>query len=161
MQLNISISEYGEFPEDFDFEAFQAIWPKNLQAREGEWPKHWYEVSNTTQRLNGDEIQTLSEMGIKFEIKPFPGSMIVKMKDRAGYEPYQKPTIQNFQTGQAVQISIPDIGLLHMNDVMVLDDACTDNLQDHLNDGWRILAVCPPNAARRPDYILGRTTRNE
>jgi hypothetical protein len=41
----------------------------------------------------------------------------------------------------------------------LLDDACTDNLQAHLNEGWRIIAVCPPDAKRRPDYILGRTKR--
>ena len=51
MQLNISIDEYGEFPEDFDFEAFQAIWPRDLK-RDGEnWPKHWYEISNNTCRV--------------------------------------------------------------------------------------------------------------
>jgi hypothetical protein len=39
---------------------------------------------------------------------------------------------------------------------MHLDDACTDDVQRHLDEGWKILAVCPPNSQRRPDYILGR-----
>jgi hypothetical protein len=161
MQLNIKINEYGDFPEGFDYEAFQAIWPRDIKRTDDAWPEHWYDISHTTCRLNGDEIQELTEMGVKFEIVPFPGAMVVKMKKSNGYEPRQKPTFENFQTGQAVQISIPDIGLLHVNEVCVLDDICTDVLQDHLNEGWRILAVCPPNAARRPDYILGRTSRND
>jgi hypothetical protein len=104
----------------------------------------------------------LTNAGVKFRIVPFPGAMITKMKDNPGvYESRQKFTSEHLQTGQAVQISIPDIGLLHVNEVCVLDDICTDVLQDHLNEGWRILAVCPPNAARRPDYILGRTARND
>jgi hypothetical protein len=41
------------------------------------------------------------------------------------------------------------------NQVMLMEDACTDALQNNLNDGWRIVAVCP-QAARRPDYILGK-----
>lgn len=56
-----------------------------------------------------------------------------------------------------LQVAIPAIGLLTMNEVTHLDDACTDELQRHLDDGWRIIAVCPPDAQRRPDYILGRT----
>lgn len=45
--------------------------------------------------------------------------------------------------------------LLAINDTCLLEDACTDTLQKHLHDGWRILAVCPQEA-RRPDYVLGR-----
>jgi hypothetical protein len=44
-----------------------------------------------------------------------------------------------------------------MDEVTNLDDAYTDELQEHLEDGWRIIAICPPNGQRRPDYILGRT----
>lgn len=161
MQMNVKIDEYSQFPEGFDFEAFQAVWPRDIKTHAGEWPENWYDVTHTTCRLNGDEMQALLEMEIKFSLKPYPGAMLVKMKQKAGYEPRQRPTFENFQTGQAVQISIPDIGLLHVNEVMVLDDICTDVLQEHLNEGWRILAVCPPNAARRPDYILGRSSRND
>ena len=31
------------------------------------------------------------------------------------------------------------------------------NISVRLDDGWRILAICPPNSQRRPDYILGRS----
>ena len=55
-----------------------------------------------------------------------------------------------------VQIHIPDVGLMLIDEVTYLEDCCTNLLQDQLNEGWRILAVCPPNAQRRPDYILGR-----
>lgn len=54
-------------------------------------------------------------------------------------------------------VHIPNIGLLMINEVTVLYDCCTDELQRHLNQEWRILAVCPPNGTRRPDYVIGRT----
>lgn len=53
------------------------------------------------------------------------------------------------------QISVPSVGLLQIQSVRVLEDCCTDALQDELRAGWRILAVCPPNDTRRPSYVLG------
>lgn len=47
------------------------------------------------------------------------------------------------------------VALPNVATVTYLEDCCTDVLQKHLDDGWRILAVCPPNDARRPTYIVG------
>lgn len=49
----------------------------------------------------------------------------------------------------------PGPNLLSVNETMLMEDACTDELQENLNNGWRILAVCP-QPQRRPDYVLGR-----
>lgn len=56
-------------------------------------------------------------------------------------------------------VHVPNVGLLTIDEVDWMEDACTQDLQSRLDDGWRILAVCPPNSARRPDYILGRTKK--
>jgi len=45
--------------------------------------------------------------------------------------------------------------LLVINQLLLIEDACTDDVQKHLNSGWRIIAVCP-QAQRRPDYVLGK-----
>ncbi|MDA3808351.1 MAG: hypothetical protein PF440_10640 [Thiomicrorhabdus sp.] len=42
------------------------------------------------------------------------------------------------------------------NDLLLKEDICTDILQQELNNGWRIIAVCVQADQRRPDYILGR-----
>jgi hypothetical protein len=47
--------------------------------------------------------------------------------------------------------------LWQVNDLMLCEDFCTDNLQQRLNEGWRILACCM-QSQRRPDYVLGRYT---
>lgn len=57
---------------------------------------------------------------------------------------------------ERVEVHMPGHSLAMFNAVMLLSDACTDALQDNLNQGWRILAVCPQPDQRRPDYILGR-----
>lgn len=87
-----------------------------------------------------------------------PQTMVVRMKDRIA-ELVAEGVVEEvgqYLRGGIVQVSIPDMGLLLMDEVCHLDDSCTDELQRNLDEGWRILAVCPPNAARRPDYILGR-----
>lgn len=53
------------------------------------------------------------------------------------------------------QISVANVGLMQIQRVEVLEDCCTNALQSELDRGWRILAVCPPNDARRPSYVVG------
>lgn len=57
---------------------------------------------------------------------------------------------------QKVNVAVPGLGLLAMVRVMLASDCCTDDLNEHLQDGWRILAICPQPDQRRPDYILGK-----
>lgn len=54
-------------------------------------------------------------------------------------------------------VAVAGLGLLTVDEVQHENDCCTHQLQDLLNDGWRILAVCVQPDQRRPDYILGRT----
>lgn len=50
--------------------------------------------------------------------------------------------------------------VLHsFNETMLCEDYCTDALQNHLTDGWRVIAVCPQES-RRPDYVLARYSQN-
>lgn len=88
--------------------------------------------------------RVLSSYGIEYIVKSYKGCVPLKaiMPEGGDYTVY---------------VQIPHIGLLAIDEVQVIEDACTDALQGKLNEGWRILCVCPPNAARRPDYVLGRT----
>lgn len=54
----------------------------------------------------------------------------------------------------------PGSGLWAVAETLLLEDACTDALQDALAKGWRIIAVQPQPDQRRPDYILGRSLAN-
>lgn len=53
-------------------------------------------------------------------------------------------------------VHVPGLGLLMYNRVALIEDGCTDKLQEALIDGWRIIAVCPQPDQRRPDYVLGK-----
>lgn len=50
---------------------------------------------------------------------------------------------------------VSDTFLHKVNQTTILYDSCTDVLQQHLHDGWRILSITPQPNQRRPDYVLG------
>lgn len=51
--------------------------------------------------------------------------------------------------------------LMQINDLMLCEDSCTDDIQSKLDGGWRIVSVCVQPDGRRPDYILGRFNPNQ
>jgi hypothetical protein len=57
---------------------------------------------------------------------------------------------------EKVEVYTPGMGLMLFNSVMLAEDACSDQLQTHLDEGWKIIVACPQPNQRRPDYILGR-----
>lgn len=54
------------------------------------------------------------------------------------------------------QVHIGGSMLITINKLLLLENACTDNVQSHLAAGWRIVAVTVQPDGRRPDYILGK-----
>jgi hypothetical protein len=66
--------------------------------------------------------------------------------------PMNGETIYN----QKCDVHVPGQALSTYNETLLMEDACSDALQEALNVGWRIIAACPQPDNRRPDYILGR-----
>lgn len=99
-------------------------------------------------------VQALTQVGIECTVRKVRG-LHYERPLLPGDAPVQLPpsgtTIINVSVAGGV-------GLLEVRTVTWLEDACTMDLQRHLDDGWRILAVCPPNDSRRPTYIIGHTT---
>ena len=89
----------------------------------------------------------LTELAIPFTVKRFKGTY------RAGSAPMPDRPGASY----TLHVAIPAIGLLMVDEVEAVENPCTDALQGYLKEGWRIIAVCPPDAQRRPDYILGRS----
>jgi hypothetical protein len=116
----------------------------------GEWPEDqdkppdWYRYHQEIAIWAPTDMPMLAKFGIKYNVERIKNTMAVAHNDGAG-------NITN------LNFALPNIGLLSISEVTWLDDACTEEVQHKLEDGWRIIAVCPPNGARRPDYIFGRT----
>ena len=137
--------EYKEFQERFP-ELKADNWPEGLES-----PPYLY-ARETIIDLTTDGIW-LTGKEIPFTVKRFKGAYYPdsSLRLRASGKPdvEASPAVH-------IQVAIPNLALLEIRQVEVLDDACTDELQRKLDEGWRILAICPPNTQRRPDYILGK-----
>ena len=96
-----------------------------------------------------EEVEKLISYGLKPQVS----------KIRGLHYPHDLPAPAG-STTQITNVSCANHALFMVDEVDWLENACTQELQTRLDGGWRILAVCPSNDARRPDYILGRQ-RNE
>lgn len=62
---------------------------------------------------------------------------------------------------QKCEVHLPGNMLATYNEILLLEDVCTDELQRSLGNGYRIITACPQANQRRPDYILGRFNPNK
>ena len=60
-----------------------------------------------------------------------------------------------------LEIHQPNMPLFTYNNFIHLNDCCTELLQEHINKGYRVVAICPQPDQRRPDYILGVFIKEE
>lgn len=129
-------------------------------------PDHYWGIGESLVEIP-DACPILDKYKISITLKPFVNNyMLGGGKDLQSVQQRLKKmeddhqlVVQHINDGKhVVSIHVANIGLLAIREVTNLDDACTDMLQDYLNKGWSILAVCPPNGQRRPDYILGRSS---
>lgn len=82
--------------------------------------------------------------------------MLDKVQTKINHFQAQVDAFSNKTFNQRVDVHMAG-GMLGMyNDLLLKEDCCTDELQCHINDGWRMIAVCVQPDQRRPDYILGR-----
>jgi len=65
----------------------------------------------------------------------------------------QKQTIND-----KVSVHVPGHAMMEIKTAKVLEDCCTNALNEELMKGWKILAICPQPNQRRPDYIVGHTS---
>jgi hypothetical protein len=64
--------------------------------------------------------------------------------------------LENQQFNERCHVHVGGGLITTYNELLLKEDVCTDVLQEELNKGWRIIAVCVQPDQRRPDYILGR-----
>jgi len=156
--INVKIDYMGRSDWDkVDWDALRQNWPKELPDQKPETCP-FYNSDADIARLTYEEANALAASGARLTLAPLPGAMLTKMQDDPAklWEYGTRIGPIDLQSGSAVQIAVPDMALMYIDEVQVCEDFCTNMLQDELDAGWRILAVCPPNSARRPSYVLGR-----
>ena len=131
---------------DQTFHQKKVVW--HTENKEGEEPSwHTYDtfISTLDVALSfGKQLRDLKR-------QTFPGMPESWLDDKV-LDMLKQAMALNFN--KKVEVHVPGDALLKITKVQVVEDSCTDNIQALLNEGWRILAVCP-QSQRRPDYVLG------
>ncbi|MEM6625298.1 MAG: hypothetical protein AAGA72_18620 [Pseudomonadota bacterium] len=110
-------------------------------------PKGSWELGNLI--LESGELEFATDRGVPVTLKRFKGAIPAKLIEGAVPDE-TRPGVAT------VHVHLPNNVLHSFNEVHFEEDACTDAIQELLDEGWRIICVCPPLNSRRPDYILGR-----
>lgn len=158
MFLGVKFETYGQGWKDLDEAGYKKLREHFPTLPEEKATSDWH-----THIADEEGMRILAELKLRVEFEPIAENcMLVKLQDRLKrLELEVEDGAEAHLRGGVVQIHIPDMVLMAINEVTWLDDVCTETVQGMLDKGWRILAICLPNAARRPDYILGRVTKRE
>ena len=78
--------------------------------------------------------------------------MAVQEKLENAFLKYDK----QIQFNEKVNVHVAGFALMSINQMGYGEDMCTEEVQNVLNKGWRMLAVCVQPDGRRPDYIFGK-----
>lgn len=155
---------------------YDVPWGLIFTAAEVAHIKEWaLQPPNFTEKDDG--FTTYSEFIAHLKLWELVPSLVPKAALRGpsiealGVTPSDLPVMASTPVGQAevprpysvisgaLATSAPASRWLHsVDEVQVMEDACTNALHAELRQGWRLLAICPHANQRRPDYVLGRSS---
>lgn len=163
MTVRAEIDSYTEAAKALDEEKLaivQSIFPKAHKSGE-----YLFECEGVVDVA--ELMEVCERTGLKATIKPHKGSAFHLQREglleRISKLESDGQLVKDWmkQGDTIVQVHAPNLALLSMNCVDLLENACTEELQTRLTEGWRILAVCPPFDERRPTYIIGKYEPDE
>lgn len=103
--------------------------------------------------IDDDELQVILDMGLQVTLHRIRGIRY----DNKFHSQYNVDSNNYRKLDNVIyQVSVSNVGLFGIDELDLMEDACTWAVNDMLKAGWRIIAVCPPNDERRPTYIIGR-----
>lgn len=106
------------------------------------------------------EIEIIVRGTMKTNNNGFDNAISLMMEAEQKLTTALKSFNEKIEFNNRCDVHIGNLGLLNINQLAYTTDKCTEELQNILNEGWRILAVCPQPDQRRPDYVLGRYNEN-
>ena len=110
-----------------------------------------------------DETRLRSDSVFKIKVSPPQADLFDMIEAHTALMNKQFEQLTKFSTQQFNEkCNVPnyDTSMQLINQILLLEDCCSDHLQLALSEGWRIVAISPQPNQRRPDYILGRHTDN-
>lgn len=149
-----------------DIEALDKFVPELLERlpekdAEYSWSPLYRLVRN---KISLHELTKLSEGGVSLAVRSVSsidvGFNFNEFAHKAEQQLLANADVSVNNYNQRVDVHMPGQALAMYNELMLLEDSCTDRVAESLDNGWRIIACCPQPDQRRPDYVLGRYNPN-
>lgn len=124
---------------------------------------HDFVPSSEAVMLNAEQLVLLAVNNYTFKVKQEVAVEVADVNKTFEFVAgkAQELTQTNNTYNNRCEVHMPGNMLASYNEVMLIEDSCTDKLQSALSSGWRMIAVCPQPDQRRPDYIMGRWNPNK
>ena len=158
MIVVVEVEPYGEGAKALDdagLEKLKAVFPDAYKSSD-----YLYGAVGTVDL--DVVIEICNELNLKFTVKPHKGNAFFAKSRTRGVEKRLEnletdfELLKNAEGRGIIQMHVPNFMLITFTHVKLMESCCTDQLQVALNEGWRMIAVCPPLDERRPTYILAR-----
>ena len=147
--------QWKEFIETEEFEKMQYYGAQTVTMQ--------YEDFIDVKFAMKDESRLRSDSVFKLKVSPPQADIFGMIEAHTALLNKQFEQLTKFSSQQFNEkCNMPnyDTSMQLINQILLLEDCCTDYLQLSLSEGWRIIAISPQPDQRRPDYILGRHTDN-
>lgn len=148
---------YGFEPTPGQVEAFnKVITPALTFGDDGKvksWELYEGELESVLPLLDANETIQVAGIGDPRPLLELRDQLLMRLGD---IEARMRTSTPDSYVNSKVEVHVPGAALLRIDEVELLEDGCTDELNLRLENGWRIVAVCPQPDQRRPDYIMGR-----
>ena len=128
---------------------------QQIQIKELAW-EAYFEPSENESNISCVQLIMLIEDAAKFGEFKVLKTLGERFTSRISDFGNHYETIVN----EKCNVAVAGLGMLTIDEVKCNYDLCTESLQDELDKGWRIIAICVQPDQRRPDYILGRTKKD-
>lgn len=152
---NLTEEEWKKFVESDEF--------KNAPYYKSQHITMQYEDFIEVKFAMSDESRLRSDYVFKVKVNPPQADIFNMIETHTALMSKQFEQLSKFSTQKFNELcNVPnyDTSMQLINQVMLLENCCTDQLQKALSDGWRIIAVSPQPNQRRPDYVLGCHNEN-
>ncbi len=128
------------------------------------YPSNYVQLDNSKEYIADIDLFFSKHPHLKIKMRGLPQTPTISysgviqqiMAIQEKFETALKNFDKQIEFNEKVDVHVGNLGLLNINQVGYCLDYCTEKLQDRMNEGWRLLSVCPQPDQRRPDYIIGR-----
>jgi len=137
---------------------------KDGKTKELVYPTDIVQISGNKEYICDMDLFLTTHPDIKIKVRGMPKTVEQNythvIQEIVAVQQKLEDALQKFDKqisfNEKVDVHVSGFALMSINQIGLANDCCTEYLQEILNKGWRILAICVQPDQRRPDYVFGK-----